>query len=265
VINYKGQEHIQSGVILEYVFAATKFHNDTMELKISCQDEVLSQGLKGTDSRILVGDFFYSRAFYLMAKLGKMPVVSYLCNAINQYVEGQTLQIDQAGDPETSEAMYFERLKRKSGLYFASIAQVVGVLGDCTDTDTEALCDYAMHLGMALQIIEETLSCIRADETDQHKQANLPFIVIRGLNQATPELHQLIQSGIEKHPIAAEVICQICMQTDAIAYARTRIESDINQSIQVLQVFPESINRQALQNLATDLLVQFEQELAGLI
>jgi octaprenyl-diphosphate synthase len=264
MINYQGQAHIQSGVILEYIFVATKLHDDTMEQKISCQNEVLCQGLKGTDSRILVGDFFYSRAFYLMAKLGKMDVISHLCDAINQYVEGQTLQIDQAGDSQTTEAMYFQRLKHKSCLYFTGIAQMVGVVGDCAETQTQALCDYALHLGMAMQIIEETLCYIRANDSDQHKQSNLPFIVIRGLHQATPALRQLIEAGISKLPLAAQVITQICIQTDALTYTHNQVESQIIQATQAVQAFPESIYRQALQDLATGLLVQFDQALAGL-
>jgi octaprenyl-diphosphate synthase len=263
--NYQGQAHIQSAVIFEYIFAATKLHDDTMEQKISCQNEVLNQGLKGKDSRILVGDFFYSRAYSLMANLGKMKVVSHLTNAINQYTEGQTLQICQAGDGKTSEQQYFQRLKRKSCLYYTSVAQVVGELGDCTHSQTQALCDYALHVGMAAQIIEETLGCIRSSVADQHKQSNLPFMVIRGLQQANPALRQLIQTkliqtGVEKQPIATEVITQICAQTDALAYTHAKVKMEIKKATQAVQAFPESVYRQALIYLATGLLVQFDTD-----
>lgn len=264
MINYQGQSDIKSGVILTYIFAATKLHDDTMAQKISCRDEVLSQGIKGTDSRILVGDFFYSRAYHLMAKLGKMRVVSHLSNAINQYIEGQTLQICQSSDSSTSEQMYFQRLERKSCLYFSCVGQVVGVLGDCDETQTQALCDYGLRLGMAMQIIEETLCCIRVNLADQHKQPNLPFIVIRGLSQATPALRQSIETGIAKPPIAAEVIGQICAQTDALTYTHTQIEREIKRATEAVLVFPESVYRQALQDLATGLLAQFDQDLTDL-
>ena len=274
MINYQGQAHIQSAVIFEYIYVATKLHDDTMEQKISCQNEVLKRGLKGKDSRILVGDFFYSRAYSLMANLGKMKVVSHLTDAINQYTEGQTLQICQAGDETTSEQRYFQRLKRKSCLYYTSVAKVVSELGDATDTHSQALCDYALHVGMAAQIIDETLGYIRANAADQHKQSNLPFMVIRGLQQANPELRQLIQtkliqtesikSKIIKQPIATEVIAKICAQTDALDYTHTQIEKEIKVAIQAVQAFPESVYRQALEDLANGLLVQFDANLVGL-
>jgi octaprenyl-diphosphate synthase len=275
MIDYQGQAHIQSAVIFEYIFAATKLHDDTMELKISCQNESLNQGLKGKNSRILVGDFFYSRAYSLMANLGEMRVVSHLTNAINQYTVGQTLQICQAGDSSTSEQQYFKRLKQKSWLYYASVAQVVGELGDCKEAQTQALCDYALHVGMAAQIIEETLCCIRGSVADQHKQSTLPLIVIRGLQQAAPALRQLIQSALDqtglkqtkivKQPIANVVIEQICTQTDALAYTRNRIEIEIKEATQAVEAFPESVYRQALVDLAKEVFVAFDANVVDLI
>ncbi|MFT4929579.1 MAG: octaprenyl-diphosphate synthase, partial [Phenylobacterium sp.] len=151
-------------------------------------------------------------------------------------------------------------LKRKSCLYYTSLAQVVGELAHCTETQSQALCDYALHLGMAVQIIEETLCSIRANEADQHKQSNLPFIVIRGLHQANPALRQLIQTG---QP-AAQVIGQICIETDALAYTHSQIESEIKRAIEAVVIFSDNIYRQALQDLATGLLVQFDQDLVDL-
>lgn len=263
-INYQGQSHIQLGVILDYIFAAANLHDDNMGQQINCQDEVLSQGLKGAYSRILVGDFFYSRAFSLMAKLGDMTVVSHLSNVINQYVEGQSLQVSQAGDPETSEQMHFQRLKQKSSLYFNCITTLVSELGHCAQTECQALTDYGFHLGMAMQIIEETLCCVRANKSDQHKQANLPLIVIRGLNQASPTLRQLIQEGVSKQSLDSAVVAQLCIQTDAIKYTYARIEAEIKQATDALFVLPESIYRLALQDLVTGLLTQFDQDLTGL-
>jgi octaprenyl-diphosphate synthase len=264
MINYQGQAHIQSGVIFEYIYAATKLHDDTMLKKIRCQDEDLSQGLKGTDSRILVGDFFYSRAFNLMAKLSNMNVVSHLSNAINQYSEGQSLQICQARDADTTEQMYCKRIERKASLYYTCIAQVVSELGDCDETQTQAFCDYSLHLGIAVQIIEETLSCIRGSDADKHKQSNLPLIVIRGLDQANSALRESIQTGIDKQLMTTEMITQIGSQTDALTYTRNRIETGIKQATQVILAFPESIYRQALQDAASDFLAQFNQEMAVL-
>jgi octaprenyl-diphosphate synthase len=269
MINYQGQEHIQSAVIFEYIFAATKFHDDTMEQKVSCQNEVLNQGLKGKDSRILVGDFFYSRAYCLMANLDKMNVVTHLTNAINQYTQGQSLQVSRAGDSATSEQQYFQQVKQKCCLFYTSVAQVVSELGDCTEEQTQALGDYALHVGIASQIIEETLGCIRGNEADQNKQSNLSFLVIRGLQQSNPTLRQLIQTKLiqidnSKQPVATEVITQICAQTDALSYTHCQIEIEIKKAVEALQAFDKSIYRQVLQDCATELLVAFDADLVDL-
>lgn len=263
-INYQGQAHIQLGVILDYIFAATNLHDDKMGQKISCQDEELSQGLRGKYSRILVGDFFYSRAFNLMAKLGDVSVVSRLSDAINQYIEGQSVQICQAGDPQTSEQMHFQRLKQKSCLYFKSVTQLVADLGHCNETKRQALCDYGVHVGIAVQIIEETISCLRCNKADQYKQPNLSFLVIRGLHQASLALRQLIQDGVCKQSVDPAVITQFCIETDAVEVTLARVAIEIKQAIEVLSVLPESIYRLALQELATGLLEKFDHDLIDL-
>jgi octaprenyl-diphosphate synthase len=263
-INYQGQAHIQLGVILDYIFAATNLHDDKMGQKISCQDEELSQGLRGKYSRILVGDFFYSRAFNLMAKLGDVSVVSHLSDAINQYIEGQSVQICQAADPQTSEQMHFKRLKQKSCLYFKSITQLVADLGDASETQRHALYDYAVHIGIAAQIIEETISCLRGNKADQDKQPNLSFIVIRGLHQASPALRQLIQDGICKQSLDPAVVSQFCIETDAVEVTLARIAGEVKRATEVIGVLPESIYRLAMRDLATGLLEKFDQDLTDL-
>jgi geranylgeranyl pyrophosphate synthase len=141
---------------------------------------------------------------------------------------------------------------------------LVSELGHCSQTHSQALTDFGFHLGIAVQIIEETLCCIRASKSDQHKQANLPFIVIRGLNQACPPLRLLIQQGLSEQSLDSEVVAQLCIQTDAIEHTHTRIEIEIKLATDALFVLHESIYRLALLNLATGLLVQFDQDLMGL-
>jgi octaprenyl-diphosphate synthase len=263
-INYQGQAHIQLGMILDYIFTATNLHDNKMGQKISCQDEELSRGLRGKYSRILVGDFFYSRAFNLMAKLADVSVVTHLSDAINQYIEGQSLQICQAGDPQTSEQMHLQRLKQKSCLYFKSIAQLAADLGNCCEAQRQALSDYSFHIGIAAQIIEETISCLRCNKDDQDKQPNLPFIVIRGLDQASPALSQLIQDGISKQSLEPAVVTQFCIETDAVEVTLARIALEIKLGTEVLDVLPESIYCLGLRDLATRLLEQFDQDLTDL-
>jgi geranylgeranyl pyrophosphate synthase len=118
------------------------------------------------------------------------------------------------------------------------------------------------------------LCCIRGSVTDQHKHSTLPFMVIRGLQQATPALRQLIQAAlvqtglkqtkIVKQPIANTVIEQICTQTDALAYTRKRIEIEIKKARQAVEAFPESVYRQALVDLAIQMLVAFDADLVDL-
>lgn len=266
VIGYQGPDKTQLGVILEYVFAATELHDNTMEQNIRCQNEVVSQGLKGTSSRILVGDFFYSRAFYLMSKLGEMKVISNLSNAINQYSEGQSLQICQAKDISVTESMYQKRLNHKACLYFSCIGDSVAAVGGCTNTHRQALHDYCLYSGKALQIIEETLSCIRANSADKLKQSTLPLIYIRGLNQAPVDLAQQIEASITGNAKSSSsyVVNQICLQTDALTYTRGRIKLEVNLAVESLGTLPETEHRLELHQLAAELLIKFDNELANL-
>ena len=257
MINYQGQQHTQLGVILEYIFAATRLHDDTMEQKIKCQDETISLGIKGKNSRILVGDFFYSKGFNLMAKLDEIRVVSCLSNAINEYTQGQTLQIDQAKCLETTEQDYFKKLKLKSSLYYACIAKVIGIVSQCPQKEINALNAYCFHLGSAMQIIEETLSYLKINTDELNKQPNLPLLVIKALQQINPELHQSFISN-------PDTSSQICQQTDSFMQIYNIIKTEIYLAQKSIAMFPESNYRLALEMMAKELCTQLELKLAEL-
>ena len=98
--------------------------------------------LSGDASRILLGDFMYSRAFSLMAEIKQTRIIEILSHATNRYSESKMLQLDQRHRPNMTERECLERIESKATILFAAVTRLAAVIaGSSTQTET-ALANY---------------------------------------------------------------------------------------------------------------------------
>ena len=211
----------------------------------------------GSTASVLVGDFLYSRAFQMMVRLDRMPIMAILAEATNTIAAGEVLQLMNLRDPGTTEERYFEVIYRKTARLFEAGAEVAAVLAESKPSVRAALAAYGKHLGNAFQLVDDALD-YRSDTTERGKnlgddlaegKPTLPLIY--ALQHGTPLQQAIIRQAIEfggrEH--LAEVTAAI-ESTGGLDYTAQLAEDEAQRASAALEGLPGSPYKDALAALA---------------
>src|SRR5579871_6374562 len=126
--DHKGSAHIEAAAFIEFIHTATLLHDDVVDGSSLRRGRDTANRVFGNQASVLVGDFVYSRAFQMMAALGRQPVMEVMAEATNVIAEGEVLQLMNARDPDTTEERYLEVIYRKTAKLFEAGAEVAAIL-----------------------------------------------------------------------------------------------------------------------------------------
>lgn len=165
---------IEIGAAFEIIHNATLVHDD-----INDQGE-LRRGRKALykeysiSKSIIVGDFMFAMGFRLIGATAP-EIVDYIVEASAAMSSGEFIQKKFENKSTVTEEDYFEIVEGKTASLISSAAKSGAFLADVEYDFIEALGEYAMGLGKAFQIIDDTLDVIGETDTTG-KMVGLDFI-----------------------------------------------------------------------------------------
>ncbi len=243
--------------IVEFIHTATLLHDDVVDESGLRRGRQTANALWGNAASVLVGDFLYSRSFQMMVGLDQMTVMRVLADTTNAIAEGEVLQLLHMGDPDLSEARYFDVIRRKTAILFAAACRLGGLAAGLDAAAQDALHRYGMALGIAFQIADDVLDYIGdaarigkhlGDDLAEGKPT-LPLIVAQ--RRASAEQVEIIRTAIRQGDRDAlpQVITAI-RETDALDESLERAREYARSAQQELVRLPASTHRDALFDLA---------------
>jgi octaprenyl-diphosphate synthase len=152
-----GTRHIQLAACVEFIHTATLLHDDVVDESELRRGLASANAVFGNKASVLVGDFLFARAFQLMVEDGSLQVLSILSDAAATIAEGEVLQLATQNDLSTSESRYLEVIKGKTAALFAAACRVGAVVARRGAEAESALDDYGKNLGMAFQLVDDSL------------------------------------------------------------------------------------------------------------
>ena len=254
--NYEGTAHIELATVIEYLHTATLLHDDVVDQSDLRRGKKSANLVWTNSASILVGDFLISRAFQLVVSLGNLKVLRVLGDATNQIAEGEVLQLSNCHNPDVSEQDYLRVISQKTAKMFEAGAQCAAILANSNSRIEKAAADYAMHLGMAFQLIDDLLD-FTGKETlgknigDDLAEGKPTLPVIFALTAATPAEKKLLQEAIVKGSTEnLPQIQEILQRTRALAHTEKTAAIQAELAIQALEPLGKNPFTQALKALA---------------
>ena len=252
-----GEHGARLAAIVEFIHTATLLHDDVVDESGLRRGRQTANALWGNAASVLVGDFLYSRSFQMMVGLERMTVMRVLADTTNAIAEGEVLQLLHMGDPDLSEARYFDVIRRKTAILFAAACRLGGLAAGLDEAAQDALHRYGMALGIAFQIADDVLDYIGdaarigkhlGDDLAEGKPT-LPLIVAQ--RRASAQQVETIRTAIRQGDRDAlpQVIAAI-RETDALDESLERAREHALAAQRELAVLPPSTHRDALFDLA---------------
>jgi octaprenyl-diphosphate synthase len=184
-----------------------------------------------------------------------------LAAAMVSMTEAEVFQLERKRDGQLTEADYLRIIRQKTATFISACCRIGGLTGGLDRAGVEALSAFGEHLGIAFQIIDDSLD-FDADEARLGKavgadlregKRTLPLIAT--LERARPEEQARIQDALrppasdpEGSPPARDVVevHRLVKEYDGVGYAMARAVAYAAEATARLDRFPPSEARELL-------------------
>lgn len=161
--NYDSDKVVPMAAALELFHMATLIHDDIIDNSKSRRGIETAQSKYGKDVAVYTGDYLFSKAFMLAAKVNNGEKIVHLSKFIKAICEGEIEQYASKYDYSTSISTYLKRIKYKTALLFALCCQIGAETAECDVKIARNLRRFGMSLGTAFQLKDDLLDVTSED------------------------------------------------------------------------------------------------------
>jgi len=260
-LGYKGTDHHKLAAVIEFIHTATLLHDDVVDDSNLRRGRPTANAMFGNPASVLVGDFLYSRAFQMMVECQNLRILDIVAEATNVIAEGEVMQLMNMHDASLDVDAYLRVIRSKTAKLFEASTRLPAVLTQSSAAVETACAQYGQALGTAFQVIDDVLDYDGdaalmgknlGDDLREGK-ATLPLIV--AMQRGNPAQCALVKHAIEQGDVEALAdIVHIVRETGAMQATREAASAEAQLALNALRVLPDSLYKEALRDVASQLL-----------
>lgn len=229
--------------IIEMIQSASLFHDDVIDNAKIRRNKPSINATFGDKSAIMLGDVFYSKAFFELSKFGNSEIAQIISNSVVNLSLGEILDVRMSKEFNDDESKYIKMIDLKTASLIEATAKSAAIL---VNKDSDSFGLYGRNLGLAFQIVDDILDITQTSQklgkpalSDfKEGKSTLPYIYLyhslnkdgknRLLEYFGKELRESEQSWILENLQLSGAITK--SHTLAQNLAQEGIEAIINQS-----------------------------------
>ena len=146
-----------AAMAVELTHAATLVHDDVIDRSTTRRGRPTVAATFGNEPAIVIGDFYFARAYEHAARTGVPEVVDILARAVMAICAGEVRQQAIRYRYSTDQAEYMRRIEAKTATLLAACCDIGALLGGVAGDKRDALRAYGRELGLAFQIADDVL------------------------------------------------------------------------------------------------------------
>ena len=257
LFGYQGNDHITLATVIEFLHTAMLLHDDVVDESDLRRGKKTANVKWGNAPSVLVGDFLHSRAFELMVEVGNMEIMAVLSRSTNVISEGEVQQLCHIRNPKTSENQYMEIITRKTATLFQAAAQTGAIIAEATKSEIEAIGNYALHLGIAFQLMDDNLDYFGHSDAlgknvgDDFAEGKVTLPIIAAIRNGSPEQVGFLEEAVLKGGVEdLDIVLELVRETGALDYTQKIAAKEKCKALNCLSGLPESMHKNALIDLA---------------
>jgi octaprenyl-diphosphate synthase len=225
----------------ELIHLGSLLHDDVVDDGSLRRGLPAAQRLYGNAAVILTGDFCLARAVLLAAEEGGHAAVTGLAQAVTAMAEGEVLQLQRAGNLDTTLAEYLEMIDKKSAALIAWCVSA-GALAAQDTVAARALASFGRGVGVAFQITDDVLDYggptgKNPGQDLRERKLTLPLLFAM---ERVPDLRARLFTD------DVDVLLPLVRDSGALALALDEARRRVDEAIGALDVLPPSASRDAL-------------------
>ena len=254
---------VQLAVAIELIHTATLVHDDVVDEADTRRGKPSINSKWDNKFAVLLGDYLYTKGCRLLLKDKDIAAIRLVIGATNDMTEGEVLQEAVKNDPDVSFEDYLYIIRAKTAGLISACAKAGGMCGGLPQDKIDALERFGLNLGIAFQIIDDTLDWKAKKEKLGKPVANdlreggytLPLIYF--LREASQADKDWLYKVLDNEGLSEEDILSIRDKMDGYKILEKVVdlgEKYIQSAKKELDIFPPSNIKQALLTLADHIL-----------
>ena len=250
------QRAVRMGSAFEIVHSASLVHDDINDKSEIRRGRRTLHKEFCVSKAIVAGDYMMAKGFQALGATNT-DIVNIIVEAASRMSEGEFVQKDFEHTENVTEDDYYEIIRGKTAKLIEACAKSGAYISGADPELVGAIGDYSLSIGMAFQIIDDTLDVI-GDLNNTGKRVGLDILEGKPtlptiLAMKDPTCGKRIVEIFTKEEVdekdAAEAI-DLIKRTDAIELCRKKAEKIIDEAIACLEPIPESVYKDSLIALA---------------
>lgn len=250
------EKSVKVGAAFEIIHSATLIHDDINDMGEIRRGRKTLHREYTISKAIIAGDYMFAMGFRLLASEAP-SIVDYVVEASASMGAGEFVQKDLEHAASVTEGDYIRIITGKTAKLFEASSKSGAAVANADSALLDALGNYAFHIGLAFQIVDDTLdvtgdphSTGKAVGTDLLEgKPTLPVIYAMEDPANGPRLVELF----EKRDITMDDVreaLELIRGTDAVERCHARAAAFAEQALGYLEQVPASVYRDAMADLA---------------
>jgi octaprenyl-diphosphate synthase len=246
----------RAAALVELLHTATLVHDDVVDEAFERRGFFSINAIWKNKIAVLVGDYLLSKGLLLSTGNNDFRHLHILSDAVRQMSEGELLQIEKSRKLNLDENVYFEIIKSKTASLISS-ACAVGAYSTTQDENiTQKMHLFGEKVGIAFQIKDDLFDYGSEDvgkptgNDIKEKKLTLPLIyTLNKVDKVTKRSMIFILKNENKNPKQVKQIIETVRKEGGIKYAEQKMMAFRDEALELLNSFPESAVRNALEEL----------------
>ena len=148
---------VSAAMAVEVTHAATLVHDDVIDRSPTRRGRPTVAAALGDEPAIVVGDYYFAKAYEMAAWTNTPEVVAVLAKAVMEICAGEVRQQSIRYRYSTGVDEYMRRIEAKTAALLAACCDIGALLGKLDQEPRAALRSYGRELGLAFQIADDVL------------------------------------------------------------------------------------------------------------
>jgi octaprenyl-diphosphate synthase len=259
MVNAPLERLIPVATVMEYMHTATLLHDDIVDGAKLRRGRPSANEVFGNDVAVLVGDYMFAKAIYVLAVYGGDEVLKTAAKTVQDMAEGELLQLEKIGDANLTEEEYFDIIYRKTASLLSTCCECGAIIGGAPEEKRKALKDYGTFIGYAFQLVDDAFDYISDEKTigkpagNDIREGKVTYPLLWALKRATEEERKAVERVLtnpaptkEEIELVRKFVLEKGGERATFQLAREFVE----RAKESLRVFEESPLKRALFEIA---------------
>lgn len=191
----------------------TLLHDDVMDAADVRRGRPTVHKKWDANTAILSGDAMLIKAYQMLESTPAdklSPILSLFSKTAIEVCEGQQYDSDFEHRDDVTIEEYFEMIRLKTAVLLAGCLKMGAILAGASETDTQALYDFGIAIGIAFQLRDDYLDCYGDERTFGKKIGGdimcgkRTFLLIQTLKRCSVSQTLTIKQLLDNHSIGNE-------------------------------------------------------------